>query len=178
MNWFWWRQWRRNLSRNYFYFRLFSRRDAEDDGILKRRGRQSPNANLVKTLVFFFLESEVSRVSGCLCFCVVWESSLVVIHSLVNNHKSSGFPDVQATWGSKDCFVWLCLVAGSASTQCWNRLWVLLWQTWWYISDLYCDLYCDLTDLKGERERKNEKKTTIPTQLSPKFQQILLHYSL
>lgn len=43
-----------------FPFRLFSRRDPEDDGILKRRGRQSPNANLVKTLVFFFLESEVS----------------------------------------------------------------------------------------------------------------------
>ncbi|KAF1672694.1 STAG2 protein, partial [Pygoscelis papua] len=38
---------------------LFSRRDPEDDGILKRRGRQSPNANLVKTLVFFFLESEL-----------------------------------------------------------------------------------------------------------------------
>ncbi|KAG8144554.1 putative Cohesin subunit SA-2 protein [Naja naja] len=37
---------------------LFSRRDPEEDGILKRRGRQGPNANLVKTLVFFFLESE------------------------------------------------------------------------------------------------------------------------
>lgn len=44
----------------FIFFRLFSRRDPEDDGILKRRGRQSPNANLVKTLVFFFLESEVS----------------------------------------------------------------------------------------------------------------------
>ncbi|ELV11984.1 Cohesin subunit SA-2 [Tupaia chinensis] len=38
---------------------LFSRRDPEEDGIMKRRGRQGPNANLVKTLVFFFLESEV-----------------------------------------------------------------------------------------------------------------------
>jgi hypothetical protein len=28
--------------------------------MMKRRGRQGPNANLVKTLVFFFLESEVS----------------------------------------------------------------------------------------------------------------------
>uniref|UniRef100_A0A8C0B3A6 Cohesin subunit SA n=1 Tax=Buteo japonicus TaxID=224669 RepID=A0A8C0B3A6_9AVES len=35
------------------------KKDPEDDGILKRRGRQSPNANLVKTLVFFFLESEL-----------------------------------------------------------------------------------------------------------------------
>ncbi|XP_053811847.1 cohesin subunit SA-2 isoform X4 [Vidua macroura] len=43
----------------FLYKKLFSRRDAEDDGILKRRGRQSPNANLVKTLVFFFLESEL-----------------------------------------------------------------------------------------------------------------------
>uniref|UniRef100_A0A8C0B0M6 Stromal antigen 2 n=2 Tax=Telluraves TaxID=3073808 RepID=A0A8C0B0M6_9AVES len=43
----------------FLYKKLFSRRDPEDDGILKRRGRQSPNANLVKTLVFFFLESEL-----------------------------------------------------------------------------------------------------------------------
>ncbi|XP_056664870.1 cohesin subunit SA-2 isoform X1 [Monodelphis domestica] len=43
----------------FLYKKLFSRRDPEEDGILKRRGRQSPNANLVKTLVFFFLESEL-----------------------------------------------------------------------------------------------------------------------
>lgn len=58
----------------FIFFRLFSRRDPEDDGILKRRGRQSPNANLVKTLVFFFLESEVSWVSGISLFlrCVLF----------------------------------------------------------------------------------------------------------
>ncbi|XP_053555095.1 cohesin subunit SA-2 [Bombina bombina] len=43
----------------FLYKKLFSCRDPEDDGILKRRGRLSPNANLVKTLVFFFLESEL-----------------------------------------------------------------------------------------------------------------------
>uniref|UniRef100_A0A452VK63 Stromal antigen 2 n=1 Tax=Ursus maritimus TaxID=29073 RepID=A0A452VK63_URSMA len=43
----------------FLYKKLFSRRDPEDDGMMKRRGRQSPNANLVKTLVFFFLESEL-----------------------------------------------------------------------------------------------------------------------
>uniref|UniRef100_A0A8C6Y6Z2 Stromal antigen 2 n=1 Tax=Naja naja TaxID=35670 RepID=A0A8C6Y6Z2_NAJNA len=43
----------------FLYKKLFSRRDPEEDGILKRRGRQGPNANLVKTLVFFFLESEL-----------------------------------------------------------------------------------------------------------------------
>ncbi|KFO21029.1 Cohesin subunit SA-2 [Fukomys damarensis] len=43
----------------FLYKKLFSRRDPEEDGIMKRRGRQSPNANLVKTLVFFFLESEL-----------------------------------------------------------------------------------------------------------------------
>ncbi|XP_048369702.1 cohesin subunit SA-2 [Sphaerodactylus townsendi] len=43
----------------FLYKKLFSRREPEEDGILKRRGRQSPNANLVKTLVFFFLESEL-----------------------------------------------------------------------------------------------------------------------
>uniref|UniRef100_A0A8D0H4L6 Cohesin subunit SA n=1 Tax=Sphenodon punctatus TaxID=8508 RepID=A0A8D0H4L6_SPHPU len=42
----------------FLYKKLFSRRDPEEDGIMKRRGRQGPNANLVKTLVFFFLESE------------------------------------------------------------------------------------------------------------------------
>lgn len=50
------------VFKKYFLIahRLFSRRDPEEDGIMKRRGRQGPNANLVKTLVFFFLESEVS----------------------------------------------------------------------------------------------------------------------
>ncbi|KAK1346392.1 hypothetical protein QTO34_000248 [Cnephaeus nilssonii] len=43
----------------FLYKKLFSRRDPEEDGVMKRRGRQGPNANLVKTLVFFFLESEV-----------------------------------------------------------------------------------------------------------------------
>uniref|UniRef100_A0A2K6FZT0 Cohesin subunit SA n=1 Tax=Propithecus coquereli TaxID=379532 RepID=A0A2K6FZT0_PROCO len=43
----------------FLYKKLFSRRDPEDDGMMKRRGRQGPNANLVKTLVFFFLESEL-----------------------------------------------------------------------------------------------------------------------
>lgn len=35
--------------------------------MMKRRGRQGPNANLVKTLVFFFLESEVSLCSFSPC---------------------------------------------------------------------------------------------------------------
>uniref|UniRef100_A0A6I8QTC3 Cohesin subunit SA n=1 Tax=Xenopus tropicalis TaxID=8364 RepID=A0A6I8QTC3_XENTR len=43
----------------FLYKKLFSCRDPEEDGIMKRRGRLSPNANLVKTLVFFFLESEL-----------------------------------------------------------------------------------------------------------------------
>lgn len=36
----------------FLYKKLFSRRDPEEDGMMKRRGRQGPNANLVKTLVF------------------------------------------------------------------------------------------------------------------------------
>lgn len=43
----------------FLYKKLFSYRDPEEDGMLKRRGRQSPNANLIKTMVFFFLESEL-----------------------------------------------------------------------------------------------------------------------
>lgn len=42
-----------------FSQRLFSQREPEEEGAPKRRGRQSPNANLLKTTVFFFLESEV-----------------------------------------------------------------------------------------------------------------------
>uniref|UniRef100_G3Q3N2 Cohesin subunit SA n=1 Tax=Gasterosteus aculeatus aculeatus TaxID=481459 RepID=G3Q3N2_GASAC len=34
-------------------------REPEEEGAPKRRGRQSPNANLIKTTVFFFLESEL-----------------------------------------------------------------------------------------------------------------------
>lgn len=44
---------------DYFFWRLFSQREPEEEGAPKRRGRQSPNANLLKTTVFFFLESEV-----------------------------------------------------------------------------------------------------------------------
>ncbi|MEE6496982.1 hypothetical protein FKM82_002547 [Ascaphus truei] len=43
----------------FLYKKLFSCRDPEEEGMMKRRGRLSPNANLVKTLVFFFLESEL-----------------------------------------------------------------------------------------------------------------------
>ncbi|XP_039622245.1 cohesin subunit SA-2 isoform X2 [Polypterus senegalus] len=43
----------------FLYKKLFSHRDPEEEGMPKRRGRQSLNANYVKTLVFFFLESEL-----------------------------------------------------------------------------------------------------------------------
>ncbi|KAG9341743.1 hypothetical protein JZ751_018809 [Albula glossodonta] len=43
----------------FLFKKLFSQRDQEEDGMPKRRGRQSPNANLIRTTVFFFLESEL-----------------------------------------------------------------------------------------------------------------------
>ncbi|XP_057204848.1 cohesin subunit SA-2 isoform X1 [Triplophysa rosa] len=43
----------------FLFKKLFSHRDPEDDSMPKRRGRQSINANLIKTAVFFFLESEL-----------------------------------------------------------------------------------------------------------------------
>uniref|UniRef100_A0A3B4D744 Cohesin subunit SA n=1 Tax=Pygocentrus nattereri TaxID=42514 RepID=A0A3B4D744_PYGNA len=43
----------------FLFKKLFSHRDIEDDSMPKRRGRQSLNANLIKTTVFFFLESEL-----------------------------------------------------------------------------------------------------------------------
>lgn len=60
--------------------RLFSHQNIEDDSMPKRRGRQSLNANLMKTTVFFFLESEVSHgnpfryvslLTSMVCFAVV-----------------------------------------------------------------------------------------------------------
>ncbi|XP_030638128.1 cohesin subunit SA-2 [Chanos chanos] len=42
----------------FLYKKLFSHRGSEDEG-LPRRGRQCLNANLIKTTVFFFLESEL-----------------------------------------------------------------------------------------------------------------------
>uniref|UniRef100_A0A3B4YTT5 Cohesin subunit SA n=1 Tax=Seriola lalandi dorsalis TaxID=1841481 RepID=A0A3B4YTT5_SERLL len=43
----------------FLFKKLFSQRETEEEGAPKRRGRQSPNANLIKTTVFFFLESEL-----------------------------------------------------------------------------------------------------------------------
>ncbi|XP_063045906.1 cohesin subunit SA-2 isoform X2 [Engraulis encrasicolus] len=43
----------------FLYKKLFSHRDAEEDSMPKRRGRASINATLLKTTVFFFLESEL-----------------------------------------------------------------------------------------------------------------------
>lgn len=42
--------------------RLFSRHDPQaEEALAKRRGRSSPNGNLIRMLVLFFLESEVTR---------------------------------------------------------------------------------------------------------------------
>uniref|UniRef100_A0A8C3G9H6 Cohesin subunit SA n=1 Tax=Cyclopterus lumpus TaxID=8103 RepID=A0A8C3G9H6_CYCLU len=43
----------------FLFKKLFSHREPEEEGAPKRRGRQSPTANLIKTTVFFFLESEL-----------------------------------------------------------------------------------------------------------------------
>uniref|UniRef100_A0A8C5EJV0 Cohesin subunit SA n=1 Tax=Gouania willdenowi TaxID=441366 RepID=A0A8C5EJV0_GOUWI len=43
----------------FLFKKLFSQREPEEEGAPKRRGRQSPNVNLIKTTVFFFLESEL-----------------------------------------------------------------------------------------------------------------------
>ncbi|XP_032827758.1 cohesin subunit SA-2-like [Petromyzon marinus] len=44
----------------FLHRKLFSRHDPEaEEALAKRRGRRSPNGNLIKTLVFFFLESEL-----------------------------------------------------------------------------------------------------------------------
>lgn len=48
--------------RSRFVSRLFSRHDPQaEEALAKRRGRNSPNGNLIRMLVLFFLESEVSH---------------------------------------------------------------------------------------------------------------------
>lgn len=61
--------WRPTID--YFSERLFSQREPEEEGAPKRRGRQSPNANLLKTTVFFFLESEVQYEEPFI-YCHIW----------------------------------------------------------------------------------------------------------
>lgn len=51
--------------------RLFSRHDPQaEEALAKRRGRNSPNGNLIRMLVLFFLESEVNF-NIALCFIFV-----------------------------------------------------------------------------------------------------------
>lgn len=51
-----------------FSLRLFSRHDPQaEEALAKRRGRSSPNGNLIRMLVLFFLESEVTpTLADCL----------------------------------------------------------------------------------------------------------------
>uniref|UniRef100_A0AAZ3RQL8 Cohesin subunit SA n=1 Tax=Oncorhynchus tshawytscha TaxID=74940 RepID=A0AAZ3RQL8_ONCTS len=57
----------------FLFKKLFSTREPEEEGAPKRRGRQSPNANLIKTTVFFFLESELHEHAAYLVDSL-WES--------------------------------------------------------------------------------------------------------
>lgn len=56
----------KHLSAN----RLFSRHDPQaEEALAKRRGRSSPNGNLIRMLVLFFLESEVHKTHTNAAFC-------------------------------------------------------------------------------------------------------------
>ncbi|XP_053474299.1 cohesin subunit SA-2a isoform X2 [Ictalurus furcatus] len=55
----------------FLYKKLFSQRGPEEEG-LPRRGRQCLNANLIKTTVFFFLESELHE-HGAYLVDSLWE---------------------------------------------------------------------------------------------------------
>uniref|UniRef100_A0A3P8ZIB6 Cohesin subunit SA n=1 Tax=Esox lucius TaxID=8010 RepID=A0A3P8ZIB6_ESOLU len=57
----------------FLFKKLFSTREPEEEGAPRRRGRQSPNANLIKTTVFFFLESELHEHAAYLVDSL-WES--------------------------------------------------------------------------------------------------------
>lgn len=49
--------------------RLFSRHDPQaEEALAKRRGRSSPNGNLIRMLVLFFLESEVTHKTSFFLF--------------------------------------------------------------------------------------------------------------
>lgn len=50
------------LLSDFLPVRLFSRHDPQaEEALAKRRGRSSPNGNLIRMLVLFFLESEVTN---------------------------------------------------------------------------------------------------------------------
>lgn len=50
------------LPFDFLPVRLFSRHDPQaEEALAKRRGRSSPNGNLIRMLVLFFLESEVTN---------------------------------------------------------------------------------------------------------------------
>ncbi|OWK05798.1 hypothetical protein Celaphus_00012958, partial [Cervus elaphus hippelaphus] len=54
---------------------LFSRHDPQaEEALAKRRGRNSPNGNLIRMLVLFFLESELHEHAAYLVDSL-WESS-------------------------------------------------------------------------------------------------------
>ncbi|KAM4693345.1 cohesin subunit SA-1 [Discoglossus pictus] len=59
----------------FLHKKLFSRHDPQaEEALAKRRGRSSPNGNLVKMLVLFFLESELHEHAAYLVDSL-WESS-------------------------------------------------------------------------------------------------------
>lgn len=62
-----------------FTCRLFSRHDPQaEEALAKRRGRNSPNGNLIRMLVLFFLESEVR---GMTCKLHYLSKCFLISHS-------------------------------------------------------------------------------------------------
>uniref|UniRef100_A0A4W5NRK1 Cohesin subunit SA n=1 Tax=Hucho hucho TaxID=62062 RepID=A0A4W5NRK1_9TELE len=86
----------------FLFKKLFSTREPEEEGAPKRRGRQSPNANLIKTTVFFFLESELHEHAAYLVDSL-WESGADLLKdwecmtSLLLDDPVSGEEDRQET---------------------------------------------------------------------------------
>ncbi|NXT92805.1 STAG1 protein, partial [Anhinga rufa] len=59
----------------FLHKKLFSRHDPQaEEALAKRRGRNSPNGNLIRMLVLFFLESELHEHAAYLVDSL-WESS-------------------------------------------------------------------------------------------------------
>uniref|UniRef100_A0A8C5EHR7 Cohesin subunit SA n=1 Tax=Gouania willdenowi TaxID=441366 RepID=A0A8C5EHR7_GOUWI len=82
----------------FLFKKLFSQREPEEEGAPKRRGRQSPNVNLIKTTVFFFLESELHEHAAYLvdslweCGAELlkdWECMISLIRSLTDRQETA-----------------------------------------------------------------------------------------
>ncbi|XP_012675064.2 cohesin subunit SA-2-like isoform X2 [Clupea harengus] len=104
----------------FLYKKLFSNRSTEEEGML-RRGRQSRNANLIKTTVFFFLESELHE-HGAYLVDSLWDCASDLLkdwESMISLLLDEPFPgEEELTDRQETALVEIMLCAVRQSCEC------------------------------------------------------------